>query len=116
MAYFEIVRELSRFARPSTYGKSGTVTISRARDAIDDLSDDGGNNIDHQPHLDGDLRLSSDSPCRDAGDNASVANDDFDVDDDTVTTGEDAPDRDLLTRIVDDVVDMGCYEYCPLCP
>jgi len=59
----------------------------------------GAGNIDVDPlFADSDLRLSADSPCKDAGDNNAVP--------DGVTT-----DLDARPRIVNGIVDMGAYEF-----
>jgi hypothetical protein len=70
---------------------------------------EGGNNINADPcfvdEVGGNLRLTSGSPCVDAGDNAAASG---------ITT-----DLDGNPRVVDgdtnatDIVDMGAYEYMP---
>jgi hypothetical protein len=77
-----------------------------------DLGTDGGGNIDDDPLFidadgadntpgteDDNLRLLTGSPCIDAGDNSVV--------------DANIPDLDGNTRIINDVVDMGAYEFLP---
>jgi hypothetical protein len=81
----------------------------------------GGYNIDADPLFvdasGGDLRLLSDSPCIDAGDNNSVASDTADLDNDGNTTEPIPFDLNGERRLWDgdgdgnDVVDMGALEY-----
>jgi len=63
--------------------------------------------------FDDDLRLRPGSPCQDAGDNAALPRDGFDLDGDGDTT-EPIP-LDLVgnPRTVNRTVDMGAYEYAP---
>jgi hypothetical protein len=81
----------------------------------DDLGSDGGGNIDADPLFvdpngidgiigteDDDLRLLEDSPCIDAGDNSAV--------------DPNGTDLDGNPRIMNDVVDMGAYEFIPPIP
>ncbi|HPF37998.1 MAG TPA: hypothetical protein P5081_19875 [Phycisphaerae bacterium] len=70
-----------------------------------------------------DLSLAPDSPCIDAGASMDAALDVTDADDDGVTTGEFAPDIELLPRVLDGrssmfdaacegaVVDLGAHEF-----
>ena len=74
-------------------------------------SGSGGNNKNVNPNFDSNYRLQCGSQCVNAGQDSSVPTDALDVNEDGVT-GEDAPDLDLLTRIVT-VVDMGAYEKQP---
>lgn len=72
---------------------------------------------------DDDLRLSPDSPCIDAGDNAAVPFDTLDLDDDNNTSERTPIDLDGNPRFLDDaatvdtgpgtapIVDMGAYEF-----
>lgn len=87
----------------------------------------GEGNIDADPLFvdaaSGDLHLSTDSPCIDAGDNAAVPADTADLDEDGDTDEPIPVDLDGNPRIVDGdgndtaVVDMGAYEFqgspCP---
>lgn len=92
-------------------GFSGTDNI----DAYPLFVDPDGPDNDPNTCEDNDYRLLPCSPCVDAGDNAVVPDDVFDVDEDG-TTNEPTPDLDLNPRIVDGdldgtaVVDMGAYE------
>lgn len=67
------------------------------------LGEDGGGNIDADPLFvapdEDNYRLSPDSPCIDAGDNDAASGIETDIDG--------------TERIVNDVVDMGAYEYAP---
>jgi len=116
------------------YVGTGTVTINHS-----DVQGgwEGEGNIDDDPLFvdadgpddvvgtdDDDLRLSSGSPCIDAGDSTSVSNDAGDVDGDGVTTEQTPWDIDGNLRFLDDpsttdtgtteepipIVDMGAYE------
>ncbi len=62
---------------------------------------------------DNDYRLGVGSPCIDAGDNAFVSNDFFDLDGDSITIEPVPFDLDFLTRIIGALVDMGAYEKQP---
>ena len=59
-----------------------------------------------------DYHLGSSSPCVNAGspDTSLIPLDDFDLDEDDVTTAELTPDLDIQARVVGDIVDMGVYE------
>jgi predicted outer membrane repeat protein len=60
--------------------------------------------------LDDNLRLYCGSPSIDEGDQAAVDVDQFDVDDNGVTTGEKTPTAARLTRVFQSDVDQGAYE------
>jgi hypothetical protein len=102
---------------------SGTVTVtySNVQGGLPAGVEDGGGNLNVDPLFAGPgrYRLNSASPCIDAGQNAAVQDDYFDVNDNT-SAGEDAPDLDLNLRVrhgaADDCpaagqVDMGAYEF-----
>jgi hypothetical protein len=57
------------------------------------------------------LRLLSDSPCIDAGDNAALPPDTADLDDDGDTAEPIPFDLDGNDRVWNGIVDMGAYEY-----
>ncbi len=73
----------------------------------------GNDNISTDPEFvnlgAGDLRLMSDSPCIDAGDDTAVPEDEFDVDGDG-DEEERTPDLDFNDRVQHCEVDMGAYE------
>jgi hypothetical protein len=62
--------------------------------------------------VDDDLRLTTGSPCVDAGKNALIGRDWADLDGDGITEDETVPyDLDGNPRIENDIVDMGAYEF-----
>ncbi|UCF16235.1 MAG: protein kinase, partial [Phycisphaerales bacterium] len=64
--------------------------------------------------MDDNLRLAPGSPCADAGDNSALPMDIADIDADGDTTEPIMSDCDGKPRIVNNVVDIGAYEYLPL--
>jgi hypothetical protein len=82
-----------------------------------DTTNIGDDVTNHDPDFENpgtDYRLQCGSPCINMGLIAAVPDDDFDVNEDTVTSGE-VPDLDLATRVVGTLpgglgVDMGAYE------
>ncbi len=74
----------------------------------------GSSNIDADPKFvqpgTNDVRLSTGSPCLDAGDNAALPPDELDLDGDADTTETIPFDTDGKPRIQNGVVDMGAYE------
>ena len=103
------------------------------------LGSDGGGNIDTDPLFvdprffdpngpdDNNLRLQYSSPCIDAGNNTAVPTDANDIDEDGDTNEPIPWDLDGKPRFIDDpntadagngtppIVDMGAYEFGPLC-
>jgi len=76
------------------------VAYSNVEGGLPEGASDGGGNIDVDPSFvdpDDNLRLNAHSPCIDAGDNEAIAGYKVDLDGNA--------------RIVNDVVDMGAYEY-----
>lgn len=73
---------------------------------------DLGGNIDQDPGFagGGDYQITSESPCVDVGDAASVPQDRFDVDQDG-DFAEKTPDLKLERRVVAQVIDMGAFEF-----
>ena len=100
----------SATTNPEIAVASGTLTVNHS-DIEGGWSGSGGNNKNINPNFDSNYRLQCGSACVNAGQDSSVSTDALDVNEDGVT-GEDAPDLDLLTRIVT-VVDMGAYEKQP---
>ncbi|MCI0363251.1 MAG: hypothetical protein L0219_05170 [Phycisphaerales bacterium] len=80
---------------------------------LDPLFVDGDGGDDQYGTKDDNLRLSAPSPCRDAGDNTALPNDDYDLDGDGQTIEPLPLDLELLPRIVNGVVDMGAHERQP---
>jgi hypothetical protein len=59
---------------------------------------------------DDDVRLASDSPCRDAGDASALPNDEFDLDEDGDTAEPIPVDLDFHDRVSGPAVDLGAFE------
>lgn len=74
-------------------------------------------NIDDSPvfcdYFGGNYRLQPTSPCRDLGDQGYLPQDDYDLDNDGVTGGEQIPyDITLSPRVTPDDLEAGSYEIC----
>ncbi len=72
-----------------------------------------GGNLNSDPvfALAEDLHLMPGSPCIDAGNNAAVPVDSFDLDNDSIILEPLPYDLDQKSRVLDETVDMGAYEY-----
>lgn len=97
----------------AVFGGSATPIVTNSD--VEGWTGGGVGNIDADPLFvgAGDYRLQPGSPARDAGDNAAVPADQYDVDGDADTT-EPTPDLDLQDRIWGPTVDMGAYEFSSL--
>ncbi len=103
---------------PQIYGSDAPVSYSCVQGGWPGIG-----NIDSNPSLDSNYRLSVGSPCIDAGSNASVPADSLDLDGDGITTEPCPVDADRRPRFVDDeqtpdtgsgsppIVDMGAGEF-----
>jgi predicted outer membrane repeat protein len=80
---------------------------------------DGGNNLtgDVDPNLDGSFRPQASSPILDVGSNDALLEDTLDLDGDGDTSELIPVDLDGNPRMVNEIVDMGAYEYqsSPVC-